>query len=161
MQGAAIHGLELGQRQILDVLSHIGVLRIALHERCRVQALLARDLAVVGDHGHAVLGDLCVQLQGGDTHLQRVAERGNTAFGVQPQAAAVGLQVKVAGLVEQVVAARTSIATTAGRHQAGACGRHQTRPNLRHLSVFPKYQRTRPARRAGRQSKGLDGKKAA
>ncbi|GAA3292912.1 hypothetical protein GCM10020295_13420 [Streptomyces cinereospinus] len=62
---AAVHGLDLSQRQILDVFADVRVHGVARHERRGVPALLRADLPVVRDHHLAVLGDLGVQLQRG------------------------------------------------------------------------------------------------
>ena len=60
---------------VLDVLADVRVLGVAGERGGGVLALDRADLAVVGDDGAAVLGDLDVQLQRADPELQRVAER--------------------------------------------------------------------------------------
>ena len=103
----AVHGLDLSQRQILDVLADVRVHRVAGRHRCGVAALLSADLPVVVDDDLLVLGDVGVQLQGADPEAHRLAEALQGLLGGHADATAVGLQVEVSLL---------------GRH-AGAVGR--------------------------------------
>ncbi len=65
---------DLRERQVLDVFAHVRELGVVRRDRSGVQALLAADLAVVGDDLVAVLGDLEVKLEGGDAGLDPLRE---------------------------------------------------------------------------------------
>lgn len=87
----AVQASDLFEGQVLDVLAHIGELRIIRRDRRGIQALLVADLAVVRDDFAAVLGDLEVKFQGGHAGLEALGERRQGGFDGQAESAAVGL----------------------------------------------------------------------
>jgi hypothetical protein len=103
---AAVHGLDLGQRQILDVLPDVRVHRVTLEERTGVTTFLGADLPVVIDHDLLILRDVRVQFQSGHTEPHRLGETLQRFLRGQAETAAVSLQVEVGLLRKHIWAVR-------------------------------------------------------
>jgi hypothetical protein len=95
---AAVEGLDLREGEIGDEPADVRELGVAWEGRRSVLALHAADLSVVADDHLLVLGDLGVELEGGDTEFDRFGETPERAFGGQADAAAVCLDIE-AGLL--------------------------------------------------------------
>ena len=92
---AAVHRLDLGEGQVLDVLADVRVRRVAREGRTRVLALLRADLTVVVHDHLLVLGDLGVELEGAHPESHGLGEALQGLLGGHPDPAAVRLQVEV------------------------------------------------------------------